>query len=153
MGCCPGKKSNSTPSCGTNCFRAKNHAVNCEDSVGPGGSGSKDLTEVNLSFENCVNEDGACEVTYQLVSYTAHFSVVTISEAGLVEWTLSEESEPNTLGTIRYRVFCNCNSYSATGKLFVCVKNLCANVLCLEEGYECDKTDGICKPFIEIGVS
>ena len=148
MGCCPGRTSNPSPSCGTNCFRANNYAVACADSAGPcGGTGSKDLTTVNTSFNGCSNGDGDCGVTYQLVSYTSHFSSVTISEDGLVEWTLSDSAEPNNLGTIRYRVFCNCSNLSATAKIFVCVKDLCANTI-VTEGFECDKCTGELEPIV-----
>lgn len=147
MGCCPGKKSNPPQACGTNCFRANNHAVSCDESVGPGGSNTKDLTTVNTSFNNCSDESGACTVTYQLVSYTAHFSSVTISEEGLVSYTLATSSDPNTLGTIRYRVYCNCNTFSASAKLFVCVKDLCVNEIC-EDGFQCNKTNGLCEAII-----
>lgn len=148
MGCsrCPGS-STPKPSCGANCFKAKNDVVNCEDAAAPGGSGSKDLTTINTSFNGCSNDEGPCDVTYQLVSFSAEFSSVTISEAGLVEYTFSPTATPNTLGTIRYRVYCTCAITSASAKLYVCVKDLCANQLC-DEDFACNPQNGLCEPVV-----
>lgn len=153
MGCssCPGG-SKPKPSCGTNCFKAKNDVVDCVDAPGPGGSGTKDLTTINTSFNGCSNDDGPCDVTYQLVSFSDHFSSVTISEAGLVSYTFKTTATPDTLATIRYRVYCTCAITSASAKLYVCVQNLCANKLC-DEGFSCNPVTGNCEPNINVGVS
>lgn len=148
-GRCPGGGNPpSVSGCGDNCFRVVNHSIPCADSSAPGASGSKDLALLNTDINGCSNGDGPCDVTYQLLSFSIeHFSAVTISEAGLLEWTLIGEATPNTLGVVRYRVFCNCNQLSASGKIYVCVKDLCTNIVC-DEDFACNPETGICDPIV-----
>lgn len=149
MACCPGKKSTSSPVCGTNCFRTTTQVVSCSESTGPcgEGSGSKNLATLNIQLNGCTDSEGACDKTYQLVSYGAEFDTVALTEAGLLTWETSAAAIPNSLAVIRYRVFCGCNTLSATGKVYVCIKDLCANVLCGEDD-ACNKCNGLCEPII-----
>lgn len=150
MGCCPGRNTTPTsPSCTTNCFRAVDVTRGCVDSSPApcGGTLTIDLAEENNNLNNCTSGGVDCPVVYQLISHTSHFSSVTISSAGELELTVSDSATPSDLGTIRYRVYCTCNSYSSTGKVRVCIKNLCTNVLC-EEGDYCNKCTGECDPII-----
>lgn len=151
-GRCPGSGNPPTSSgCpGGNCFRALNYTLPCADSAPPGGSFSKDLTLVNSSIKGCSNGDGDCDVTYQLLSAAAGFTGVTISEAGLLEGSFTDEAVPNTTPIIRYKIFCNCNTLSATAKVYVCVQDLCVNENC-EEGFECDPVTGDCVASVNIG--
>lgn len=136
MGCCPGRNNPpSSPTCTTNCFRANNYTRACvpETPVECAGVYSIDLTTVNTDIQNCSNDDGDCPVVYQLVSYSSHFSAVTISAGGEVSATRASAADPNTMGQIKYRMYCSCNNYATTARIFICIDNLCANVLCPED--------------------
>ena len=144
MGCCPGRNTTpSSPSCTTNCFRATNVTLSCNalTPVACGGTYTRNLADDNSDIAGCSNTEGACNVVYQLLSFSAHFSAVTLSSAGALVATRASGADPNTLGTIRYRSYCDCNNYSATGRVYVCIDNLCANVLCPEDEY-CTQCSG-----------
>lgn len=149
MGCCPGRNNPpSSPSCTTNCFRAINVTIPC-NALTPTGCGetyTRNLANDNSDVAGCSNSGGPCNVVYQLLSFTSHFSSVTLSSSGALVATRAEGADPNSLGIIRYRLYCDCNNYSATARVYVCIDNLCANVLCPEDEV-CDQCDG-CIPVI-----
>lgn len=149
MGCCPGRYSPPTsPSCTTNCFKANNVTIECNalTPVTCGGNYTRDLADDNTDIAGCSNSEGACDIVYQLLSYTSHFSSVTLSATGDLVATRAAGADPNSLGIIRYRIYCACNNYSATARVYVCIDNLCANVLCPEDE-ECTQCDG-CTPVV-----
>lgn len=150
MGCCPGRSSTPTsPSCTTNCFRAKNITEFCDgvNSMPCGGTGSRDISLDNTNTSACSDSNGACAVTYQLVSYTSHFSAVTLDSAGNLAWTVSNTANANDLGVIKYRIYCGCNTFSAVARVYVCIENRCTNQLCPEDT-SCNKCTGDCDPII-----
>lgn len=150
-GRCPGGGGGnpSNPTCGANCLRAANITIPCSDNTVPcTGVFSQSLVAGNASNNGgCVENGVACGITYQILSYSSDLSNVTLSEAGLLEGEVNSTAVPNTIAVIRYRRYCDCNSLAATGKVFVCIKDICVNVSCGDDT-ECNKCTGECDPVI-----
>lgn len=155
MPCCPGVIVTPTdPGCPTNCFRAADITVSClnggiDNGIDPcGGVYNFDLA-AEIDNERSCSEDGTpCDLIFQLISYSSHFSNVTISSVGAVVATTALSplvSIPSSLGLIKYRVYCACNAYSAVGELNICINNLCGNQVC-GTGLICSPCTGLCVP-------
>jgi hypothetical protein len=155
MPCCPGVIVTPTdPGCPTNCFRAADITVSClnggtDNGIDPcGGVYNFDLAAEIDNDSSCSENGVPCGLVFQKISHSDHFLSVTISSAGAVVATAAaspEMSIPASLGLIKYRVYCPCNSYSATGELYICINNLCANQVC-GEGLTCNPCTGLCVP-------
>ena len=153
-GKCPGGGGNPpVSSCGANCFRVKNITIPCSEDTSPCGSSfSKNLATDNTTLNGCSNGDGACDVTFQLLSHTSDVENVVITEAGLLTGDTTDSAVPNAMAVIRYKIFCNCNSLSGRGKVYVCINDLCKNTEPCETGFECNKCNGLCEESIGVGV-
>lgn len=133
------------------CLIASSFATDCETSTPPGGSaGVLDLTEYN-NYGGCVDDnDVACPLTYTLLSYdTEALTNVVIDANGLLGWETTNDAIPGSFVEIHYVVYCTCNNLSAQAVIRVCIRNLCATVLC-----PVDETcvAGVCVPNINAGV-
>lgn len=162
MPCCPGVITTpSVPGCSGECFSAADITIPCvyqgaiDNGIDPcGGTYNFDLGEHNDNDQACVSGGVPCAVTYQLISYSTHFSNVTLNPdgTGVATTALSPTvSVPTQLGEIKYRIYCGCNAYSATGSLFICINNLCANQVC-PSGQECSPCTGNCNPVFNGGL-
>ena len=122
----------------TNCVLAANYTIRCADSVQPGGTGQVDVSEDSVTT--------ICGgVTWAIVSYdSSFFDSVTISAAGVVEFTISATATPASYGEIVYRVDCTDKTYGALGTVQVCARNLCLQVTC-PSGQVCDPLTGLCE--------
>lgn len=124
-----------------NCLKVVSLRYSCTDGPSPCG----DSLVVDLSEYNDVTACDCGSVVYSIKSFdTEAFSSVSVTSGGILTAVTSDNFVNREEALIVYKVDCPCNILSATGNIYVCKKNLCANVLC-DAGYYCDQCDGECK--------
>lgn len=125
------------------CIQAVSLRFLCSEGPAPCG----DTLELNLTDYNIHNVNSCdCgeDVVYSLLEYPKDvFSSVTLSVDGLLEVTTSDVYVDMEEYTIRYKVDCPCNLLSGTGNVYVCMKDMCAGVICAENEH-CDQCNGDC---------
>lgn len=124
----------------TGCLKVVSLRIGCDDGPDPCG----DTGSIDLSTYNDLSACDGCTPVYSLVSYDEDgFASATVSSVGLLEFTTSDNYVRHEEYSIIYKVDCPCDILSATGAVYICMKNPCDPC---DEGEECNPCTGNCDP-------